>query len=62
MFVLEPKKEVKGSVMKVGFKNPEIIEARITLGSSIAVFIPVFVAVEVWADTLSANSSGITVS
>ena len=62
MFVLEPKEEAKGSVMKVGFKNPEIIEAGITLGSSIAVFIPVSVAVGVWADTLSASSSSITVS
>ena len=60
--MFEPKEEVKGLVMKVGFKNLEIIEAGVTLGSSTAVFIPVFAAVRVWADTLSASSSSIIVS
>ena len=45
--VLEPEEKVKGSVVKIEFKNPEIIEVRITLGSSMVVLIPISVEVKV---------------
>ena len=53
------KKKLKGSVRKIGFKDPEKIEVEITLGSSVAVFIPV--SIGFWADTLSLSFSGMTV-
>ena len=45
--MLEPEEKVKGSVVKIEFKDSEIVEACITLGSSMVVLIPISVEVRV---------------